>query len=413
MCLSWALAQPVCSQPSIAAEKFDKVLILEKQPDPGRKLLLTGSGQCNFTNIRPIQEFHKAYGDHGHFLKPALFHFTNQDTIAFFKRHGVESVVVEENGKVFPKSRQAHDILNLLLSLCEKRNVEIRFRERVTRLNMQANRVSQVYSATREYQARNVVMATGGKSYPGTGSTGDGYSLAQSLGHSLVPPRPGLTPFYIKNFSLADLTGISFKNLKVTLWHESKKLKTLSGDLLLTHRGISGPVVHNLARFAQSGDSVTLSFVPFENAEEFKQQWLAGLEQNGRLKTKTWLKKYQLPGALVAENHGVGRCESRRFSSGIKPGKALGALAFNHCFSSGDRSIGRFPCRHGHLRRSAPGRSKLQNHGIPSGQRIVFCWRSIGYRRGQRRIRPAGRLVHRCAGSPCDEEGLIRNPVFT
>jgi predicted flavoprotein YhiN len=79
----------------------------------------------------------------------ALFHFTNQDTIAFFKQHGVESMVVEENGKVFPKSRQAHDILDLLLSLCEKRNVEIRFRERVTRLKMQANRISQVYSPLR------------------------------------------------------------------------------------------------------------------------------------------------------------------------------------------------------------------------------------------------------------------------
>jgi predicted Rossmann fold flavoprotein len=282
-----------------AAEKFEKVLILEKQPDPGRKLLLTGSGQCNFTNIRPIQEFHEAYGDHGHFLKPALFHFTNKDAIAFFKQYGVEPVVVEENGKVFPKSRQAGDILNLLLSLCEKRNVEIRFRERVTRLTMQANRVSQVYSATGEYQARNVVIATGGKSYPGTGSTGDGYSLAQSLGHSLIPPRPGLTPFYIKNFSLAELTGISFKDLKVTLWREGKKLKTLSGALLLTHQGISGPVVHDLARFARGGDWVKLSFVPFENAEEFKQEWLADLEQNGRVKTRTWFKKYHLAGALV------------------------------------------------------------------------------------------------------------------
>ncbi len=282
-----------------AAEKFKKVLILEKQPNPGRKLLLTGSGQCNFTNIRPIQEFHKAYGDHGHFLKPALFHFTNEDTIAFFKQYGVDPMVVEENGKVFPESRQAGDILNLLLSLCKKRNVEIRFRERVTRLAMQEGRVSQVCSARGKYQAGNVVIATGGKSYPGTGSTGDGYSLAQSLGHSLIPPRPGLTPFFIKDFPLGDLTGISFKNLKVTLWSKGKKLKTLGGALLLTHQGISGPVVHNLARFARSGDWVKLSFVPCENAEEFKREWLADLEQNGRVRTKTWLKKYHLAGALL------------------------------------------------------------------------------------------------------------------
>ena len=251
-------------------------------------------------------------------------------------------MVVEENGKVFPKSRQATDILNLLLSLCEKRDVEIRFRERVTRLNMQANRVSQVYSATREYQAKNVVITTGGKSYPSTGSTGDGYSLAQSLGHSLIPARPGLTPFYVKNFSLADLSGISFKNLKVTLWHKSKKLKTLSGDLLLTHRGISGPAVHNLARFAQSGDSVTLSFVPFESAEEFKREWLADLEQNGRLKTKTWLKKYHLPGALARRIMALADVNSGSSVAELSREKRLALLRLTTAFPLEIEALGDF-----------------------------------------------------------------------
>jgi glycine/D-amino acid oxidase-like deaminating enzyme len=93
-----------------AGRKTAKILILEKQPNPGLKLLLTGSGQCNFTNIRPIREFPQAYGEHGSFLKPALLHFSNQDAIAFFKQHGIEALVVEENGKVFPKSLQARDI---------------------------------------------------------------------------------------------------------------------------------------------------------------------------------------------------------------------------------------------------------------------------------------------------------------
>jgi predicted Rossmann fold flavoprotein len=325
-----------------AAKRFDKVLILEKQPDPGRKLLLTGSGQCNFTNIRPIQEFHKAYGEHGRFLKPALFHFTNQDAIAFFRQYGVEPTVVEENGKVFPQSRRARDILDLLLSVCEKRHVEIRFQERVTRLNPQANRVLQVYTATKEYRARNVVIATGGKSYPGTGSAGDGYSLAQSLGHSLIPPRPGLTPFYMKNFALADLTGISFKNLKVILWHAGKKLKTLSGDLLLTPQGISGPVVHNLARFAQSGDAVTLSFVPFENAEAFKQEWLADLEQNGRMKTSTWFKKYHLPGALARKIMALADANPGGSVAELSREKRLALLRFTTAFPLEIEALGDF-----------------------------------------------------------------------
>jgi hypothetical protein len=282
-----------------AAQKMYKVLILEKQPEPGLKLLMTGSGQCNFTNIRPIREFQKAYADHGSFLKPALLHFTNQDVIAFFRQHGIEPLVVEENGKVFPKSLQARDVLNVLLSVCKQRKVEIRFRQKVTCVNKQSNEIFQVQTASGTYQARNLVIATGGKSYPGTGSTGDGYALARSLGHSLVAPRPGLTPFYVKPFPLADLSGTSFKDLKVTLWHKGKKIKTLSDDLLITRQGISGPVVHNLARYAVAGDQVFVAFVPFENAETFRKHWLADLEQNGKVKVKTWLKHYALTLALA------------------------------------------------------------------------------------------------------------------
>lgn len=325
-----------------AAEKFDHVLILEKQPDPGRKLLLTGSGQCNFTNMRPIREFHEAYGDHGHFLKPALFHFTNQDIIAFFREHGVEPVAVEENSKVFPESRQARDILNALLSVCRKRNVEIRVRERVTRIDRDPGVDFQVYSATGTHQSRNVVIATGGKSYPGTGSTGDGYPLARSLGHSLVRPRPGLTPFHVKNFSLADLSGVSFKDLKVTLWREGRKLKTLSGDLLLTHKGISGPVVHNLARFARGGDSVTLSFVPFEREDEFKKEWLADLEQCGKLKVKTWFKKCLLPAALSRKIMALGDVDPDGSVAELSRKKRLALLRLTIAFPLEIDALGDF-----------------------------------------------------------------------
>jgi predicted Rossmann fold flavoprotein len=325
-----------------AAEEFDRVLILEKQPDPGRKLLLTGSGQCNLTNIRPIREFHKAYGDHGHFLKPALFHFTNQDVIAFFRQHGVEATVVEEDGKVFPTSRRALDILNALLSACRKRNVEIRFREGVIRLEPLAGRGFEVYSATGASAAANVVIATGGKSYPGTGSTGDGYSLARSLGHSLVQPRPGLTPFYMKDFALADLSGISFKNLKTTLWHGGRKLKTLSGDLLLTHKGISGPVVHNLARFAEGGDSVTLSFVPFENAEEFRREWLADLEQHGNFKVKTWFRKHSLPEALSRKIMALAGVDPGEPAAKASREKRLALLRLTTAFPLEIQSLGDF-----------------------------------------------------------------------
>lgn len=276
-----------------------RVLVLEKQPEPGRKLLLTGSGQCNFTHAGPIRNFLNAYGEHGAFLKKSLLGFTNEDSIAFFRARGIEAMTVAETGKIFPRSRRASDILNALLSACRERGVEIRCRQAVDRIHLSAPHGFEVGSGGQTFRARRVLIATGGASYPATGSTGDGWKLAQSLGHTLVPPHPGLAPFKIKNHPLARLTGISFKNLNVTLWRQGKKIKVLSGDLVLTHFGISGPVVHNLARYAAPGDTATLAFVAAADPVRFQKEWLAGLECAGKLRISAWMKTFSLPQALL------------------------------------------------------------------------------------------------------------------
>lgn len=283
-----------------AAAKGRRVLVLEKQDQPGRKLLLTGSGQCNFTHAGPIKDFLSAYGDQGRWLKPALFHFTNQDAITFFHGLGVESMVVAATGKVFPKSRKARDILQALLTACHKQKVEIRFQQGVTRIKRggDGEREFLVDTASGAYAAQRVVIATGGKSYPSTGSTGDGYGLARSLGHAVTRPRPGLTPFFIRDFPLASLAGTSFKDLAVSLWRAGKKIRTQTGDLLLTHQGLSGPVVHNLARYAASGDQVTLALVGAGKPEQFRQQALAEWSQAGKMKIGAWMKKLPLTQAL-------------------------------------------------------------------------------------------------------------------
>jgi predicted Rossmann fold flavoprotein len=316
-----------------ASEKLKNVLLLEKQSEPGRKLLLTGSGQCNFTNIRPLPEFLHAYGTHGLFLKPALYHFTNQAAIAFFKTHGVESVVVEDTGKVFPRSHRSRDILKVLLERCRQHGVEVRYQHPVTRVEHKSDGSFRVYtlspintlprtagihkgrsghdirypaasrrvlhSGTHEFCARRLLIATGGQSYPATGSTGDGYRLAHSLGHACVPPRPGLTPFMIRDFPWEGLAGTSFKDMPVTVWHKDKKVKTLTGDWLITHHGISGPVVQNLARYALAGDQVTVALVPFEHIETFKNEWDALLARSAKLSLKAWLKYFPLTQALT------------------------------------------------------------------------------------------------------------------
>jgi len=276
-----------------------RVLLLEKQPEPGRKLLLSGSGQCNFTNAQPVEAFLAAYGEHGRFLKPALLHFTNQDAIAYFDRRGVAAVTVAENGKVFPKSRRACDILEALVLDGLQHGVTLRFRERVGRLAWVPSGGFRVTASTGDFNASKVLVATGGKSYPSTGSTGDGYAWARALGHTVVEPRPGLAPFHIKAFPLGDLAGTGLKHTRVTLWRSGKKVSQRTGDLLLTHHGLSGPVIHNLSRYAQPGDRVTIALVACETSETAQTEWLAQCEKNAREKAGAWLKRYPLTQGLA------------------------------------------------------------------------------------------------------------------
>jgi predicted Rossmann fold flavoprotein len=280
---------------ALIASRQERVLVLEKQPDPGRKLLLTGSGQCNFTHAGPIRDFLDAYGGHGAWLKPALLHFTNQDIVAWLGRRGVKAMTVPGTGKVFPASRRARDVLDALVSAGREQGAEVLTRRPVDRVLRSGTGGFTVGAGGEEYRARNVVIATGGASYPATGSTGDGWGLARSLGHTLVPPRPGLAPFKVKDHPLADLTGVSFKDLNVGLWRKGRQLAARSGDLVITHFGISGPVVHNLARAAAPGDTAKLAFVPAVTERE----WLDGLERSGKLRIKAWLKARSLPEALV------------------------------------------------------------------------------------------------------------------
>jgi len=274
------------------------VIVLEKKAAPGKKLLLTGSGQCNFTNQRPWPEFINCYGEHGRFLKTALYHFTNNDSIRFFQDLGIASITVPENQKVFPKSKQAQDILDGLLRACQLSHVQIQYQQAVKAIQKPAAGIFEISCATKTFSGKYVILAAGGMSYPATGSNGDGYRLAQALGHTLTPLKPGLAPFSIKNFSLASLAGSSFKNLALTLWQGDKKAKTLKHDLVITHQGISGPVVQHMARYANPGDKLTLDFLAQKNPDQSRNLWLADMDHNGKSQAATWLRRFSPTQAL-------------------------------------------------------------------------------------------------------------------
>lgn len=241
-----------------------KVLVLEKMKLPGRKLLLAGSGQCNLTHAGDVKTFAANYGDHGNFVKPSLMACSNESVTDFFEHRGVP-VFTNENDKVFPVSLRADDVLDALLYACDEAGVEINYSEGVKSIIPNPNGyVVESFFAT--YRAKYVVIATGGMSYPGTGSTGDGYALAKSLGHTIVSPEPSLTPVYADDHPLRDLSGISLP-AKVSIWRDGKKLMTREGDLLITRFGYSGPVILDASRWMRAGDVLRISFTPLSPGE--------------------------------------------------------------------------------------------------------------------------------------------------
>ncbi len=254
-----------------------KILILEKKNSPGHKLLISGSGQCNITHDGDIQKFLDHFGDpgRGRFLRPALLGFTNSDLISFFKSKGLE-MIREEAGKVFPETRRARDVLNILMEQCREKRVAVRCNQAVmsiTRNEVARNESGFLVSCKGGiYRSRLLVIATGGRSYPATGSSGDGYRFAEILGHSISEIGPALTPLLIKDYPFSDLAGLSFPDMRISLYRHAK-IRELHGDILFTHEGLSGPGILDSSRYVRAGDILKLSFVQ-DDKRTALEKWL-------------------------------------------------------------------------------------------------------------------------------------------
>lgn len=276
-----------------------KVLLIEKNKQPGKKLLISGAGQCNYTNYCSMEEFLKRYGDRGRFLKTALFSFTNMDAIEFFMRKGLDSLIREDN-KVFPITLNSSDILNVLIKSCIDKDVEIKYEEYAVKMSYdEINQMFLIKTNKSSYGATNLIIASGGKTYPNTGSTGEGYALAESFGHTIIPPREALAPVYAENYQFKELSGISFENIGVTLWRNNKKLHEFKGDFLFTHVNISGPVILNNSRYFETGDILKVNFTQYKNAEEFKKYFDDLIINSGRHNVKTVIRNINLPKRFI------------------------------------------------------------------------------------------------------------------
>ncbi len=231
-----------------AAELGAKVVLLEKNEKPGKKLLITGGGRCNITNAEfDARRLSERYGKKGKALLSAFAQFDSQSTFDFFQSRGLE-LKIEAERRAFPTSEKAEDVWKCMLEYAKGSGVEVRCNSAVRGFSVQGGRIVGVRTANGEVSAKAFIVATGGASHPETGSTGDGFDWLSAVGHTVVRPSTALVPVAVKEKWVSELMGIAFSNAKLTVLQGGTKREERIGKVLFTHFGMSGPLVLNMSR---------------------------------------------------------------------------------------------------------------------------------------------------------------------
>ena len=230
----------------IAGREGAKVTLLEKMNYVGKKMGITGKGRCNITNACDMSDFIKNTPGNGKFLYGAYERFTNEDLLQLLHDAGLETKV-ERGGRVFPASDSALDVRNTFMKLMKHYGVDVHLEEPVKKLLIDDGVVTGVVTDKETYHADAVVIATGGKSYPATGSTGDGYILAAQVGHTITDIRPSLVPIVTEESWVKDLMGLSLRNVELSVVAKNKVQAKMFGEMMFTHFGITGPIVLSLS----------------------------------------------------------------------------------------------------------------------------------------------------------------------
>ena len=226
-----------------AARQGGKVHLLEKNEKLGKKLFITGKGRCNLTNAADIGELFNAVVSNPKFLYSSFYSFTNDQTIDFFEELGVKTKV-ERGGRVFPQSDHSSDVISALSRELSRLGVEVSLNTKVKELIVEEGRVTGVLLASGKKMVSDaVIVASGGISYPSTGSTGDGYRFAKECGHKVTELLPSLVPMEVKEWYAKELMGLSLRNIEIRITDGTKKLYEEFGEMLFTHYGVTGPVI--------------------------------------------------------------------------------------------------------------------------------------------------------------------------
>lgn len=280
-------------------------LIIEKSPSPGKKLLMSGAGQCNLTHGGSMKDFIPHYGENGSTIRSVLYQFNNLSVMGFFERQGLP-LFEREDGKVFPKSLQAKDVLKVLTAACKNKGLDFLYSSPVHKVTFaadikadtpdeNANRVYRIQCGNRHYEARKLIVATGGCSYPTTGSDGSFFSVLKELKVEVRSTKPALVPVFVEAYPYQQLSGISFPKACITIPAENRSAgnrqqnttekqqkRTCTDALLLTHTSFSGPAALNLSRYLSPGMRISISYDGRRSYEQTLEELASALRGNNK-----------------------------------------------------------------------------------------------------------------------------------
>jgi predicted Rossmann fold flavoprotein len=386
-----------------AAERGRRVLLLEKNRRAGIKILLSGGTRCNITHATDNQGIVAAYGPPGRFLHSALAAFSVQDTIDFFESEGV-ATKVEETGKVFPVSNRAADVLEALLGRLHRSGARLALDEAL--IDLQPDEGGFVLTTARQTRrARRVILTTGGRSYPGSGTTGDGYAWTARLGHTIVTPRPALVPITVAVPWVAELRGVTVADTGVRILEGSRALISRRGSLLFAHFGLSGPVILDVSREVSGHPrpktlELELDFLPAVKEEELDERIRVESSSSGRkllaVVLSSWLQRRLAEALLLVaglqtdrKSAALSKQERARLAAAIKRLRLsiTGALGFGRAeVTAGGVALGEVDSRSMQSKR-APGLylagELLDLDGPIGGYNFQAAW-STGWLAGEK-----------------------------
>ncbi len=279
-----------------------RTLLIEKKPKAGSKLRITGKGRCNITNDSNMKEHLSHLYPKANFLRNAYSSFFVEDIIKLLNQYGVETKV-ERGNRVFPVSDKAQDVVDAFEKFCFENGTKFNFNDSVISVNKLGSEFKVKTKAGQEYQAVNVIIATGGKSYPVTGSTGDGFTIAKTLGHTIINPLPALVPFETQGNLAQQMQGVSLKNVSASIWHDNKKLHEEFGEMMFTHFGVTGPIILTLSNLVCRSNfenvGLHIDLKPAISHKELDQRILKDIDLHGNQSFESLLKGY-LPRKMIS-----------------------------------------------------------------------------------------------------------------